>query len=243
MLVLEQFLDQLGVVGIPLLILSIIMVALILDRLVQFSLQPNISKGRVKKLLSSLQHVHKQRPACGGRCGGKETAADFCQQKHCLHKGVGVLLSHADCPKDVREEIAALWLLQHRQRMHSGLRILMLVGTISPMVGLLGTVLGMITMFQGMADVTGPVTPAVLADGLWTSMYTTACGLMIAIPALGASQAFSIWANSYIGRLEYVLNHVNLLIEGVNAGDGSFDQPRDSSVKTLTPRAKEPLAA
>ena len=234
----EEFFNQLGVVGIPLIIMSVITLAIIIERLVTFMLQPNIGKTRVRTLISELQGCAGQ-DLCG--CQGKDRAASFCQEKHCLHQGVGVLLSHAKCEKGVREEVASIWLMKHRQRMHSGLRLLMLIGTIAPMVGLLGTVLGMITMFKGMATSTGPVTPAVLADGLFAAMYTTAYGLIIAIPALGASQGLTLWANHYIGRLEFVLNHVNLLIEGVDSGDGSFGQLKKGNVESITPR--EPIAA
>ena len=251
---LTQLLNQLGIVGIPLVILSVITLALIAERLINFLMQPNIGKIRVRQMLTGLQDMGVQglgarKSACDGKCQGEEHAARLCGEKHCLHQGVGVLLSHANCSKEVREEVAALWLMQHRQRMHSGLRAMMLIGTISPMVGLLGTVLGMITMFKGMAAATGPVTPAVLADGLWVSMYTTAYGLVIAIPALGASQAFSIWANNYIGRLEFVLNHVNLHLEGVNSGDGSFSQLKNREgesklpTKLTTTSIGEPLPA
>ncbi|CAM3464374.1 MotA/TolQ/ExbB proton channel family protein [Parendozoicomonas haliclonae] len=237
----EEIFSQLGVVGIPLIILSVITLAIIIERLVTFTLQPNIGKARVRQLFTELQDFRAGQDLCS--CQGK--ADSFCQQKHCLHQGVGVLLSHANCEKSVREEVASIWLLKHRQRMHAGLRVLMLIGTIAPMVGLLGTVLGMITMFKGMAVTTGPVTPAVLADGLFAAMYTTAYGLIIAIPALGASQGLTLWANHYIGRLEFVLNHVNLLIQGVDSGDGSFSQPKkgdnSKNVKSITPR--EPIAA
>ncbi len=207
----SQVITQLGDMSIPMLGLSIVALALIIERLVTYILQPSMSHGRVRRLLNELQV-----DGCS-RCQAPAQAEHFCQQEHCLHQGVGVLFSHASSSKDVREEVAGLWLLKHRQRMHSGLRFLMLIGTLSPMVGLFGTVLGMIEMFQAMAATGGPVTPSVLADGLWTAMYTTAFGLGIAIPALAASHGFTIWANHYLARLEFVLNHVNLLIDGVDA--------------------------
>ena len=224
---LSQILSQLGVMGIPLLALSVITLAIIIERVVTYAMQPRMGKGKVRQMLLELQNN-----GCG-KCHDQEKAARFCGQKHCLSQGVGVMLTHSGSSKAVREEVAALWLLKHRQRMHSGLRVLMLIGTLSPMVGLLGTVLGMITMFQGMAASSGPVTPAVLADGLWAAMYTTAYGLMIAIPALGASQGFTLWANHYLGRLEFVLNHVNLLIEGVDAGETGLAKASQQNVTPM----------
>ena len=219
--------------GIPLVILSVIALAIIVERLVTFLMQPQVGKNRVRQLLTELQDM-----AASQR---ELDASRFNQPSHCLYQGVGMLLNHKDCEKTVREEVAALWLLKRRQKMHIGLRPLMLIGTISPMVGLLGTVLGMMTMFKGMAATTGPVTPGVLADGLFAAMYTTAYGLIIAIPALAAGQGLTLWANHYIGRLEFILNHVNLLIQGVDSGDGSLSPAKDGKVKAITPR--EPIAA
>ncbi|WP_281648119.1 MotA/TolQ/ExbB proton channel family protein [Parendozoicomonas sp. Alg238-R29] len=222
---LSQVFNQLGVMGMPLLGLSVIALALIIERLVTYALQPDMGKARVRKLMKELQGQ-----GCGN-CQCPEQAARFCNQKHCLHQGVGVLLNHASSPKDTREEVASLWLLKHRQRMHAGLRFLGLIGMLSPMVGLLGTVLGMIFMFKGMAANSGPVTPAVLADGLWAAMYTTAYGLIIAIPALAASHGFTLWANHYLGRLEFVLNHVNLMIDGIDATEPELG-PKASKIVT-----------
>lgn len=51
----------------------------------------------------------------------------------------------------------------------------------APMLGLLGTVIGMIEAFGRLAESTGAVDPALLAGGIWTALITTAVGLSIAI--------------------------------------------------------------
>ncbi|MFH1878985.1 MAG: MotA/TolQ/ExbB proton channel family protein [Candidatus Omnitrophota bacterium] len=58
------------------------------------------------------------------------------------------------------------------------------VAAIAPMVGLLGTVLGMIQAFNVIAFQTGAVKPILLASGISKAMVTTAAGLIIAIPAM-----------------------------------------------------------
>ena len=58
--------------------------------------------------------------------------------------------------------------------------------TISPLLGLLGTITGMIETFQGVTDTvaaTGSVNANSLAGGIWEALVTTAAGLMVAIPA------------------------------------------------------------
>ncbi len=69
--------------------------------------------------------------------------------------------------------------------------ILATVASISPLLGLLGTVLGLIAMFQSLGDSGQTVTQIsadVMADGIWKAMLTTAWGLTVAIPALLASK-------------------------------------------------------
>lgn len=63
----------------------------------------------------------------------------------------------------------------------SGVGLLRLAYSISPLLGLLGTVLGMIEAFKDVAMMGGAVKPAVLASGIWVALLTTAEGLIVAI--------------------------------------------------------------
>lgn len=73
-------------------------------------------------------------------------------------------------------------------RMNSHIRFLELVAMISPLLGLLGTVLGMIQSFQELELAAGSANASVLAGGIWQALLTTAAGLLVAIPAaVGAS--------------------------------------------------------
>ena len=64
-----------------------------------------------------------------------------------------------------------------------GLRVIDLIITIAPLVGLLGTVLGMIEAFQALQDSGAQADPSALAGGIWEALLTTAAGMGIAIPA------------------------------------------------------------
>ena len=70
-----------------------------------------------------------------------------------------------------------------------GLPLLSLIATISPLLGLLGTVLGMIEAFQQLEGAGDRVDPAILSGGIWEALLTTAAGLSVAIPAA----AFFTW--------------------------------------------------
>lgn len=68
------------------------------------------------------------------------------------------------------------------------IRLLELIAMISPLLGLLGTVLGMIQSFQELELAEGAANASVLAGGIWQALLTTAAGLLVAIPAaVGAS--------------------------------------------------------
>jgi biopolymer transport protein ExbB len=73
--------------------------------------------------------------------------------------------------------------LQEEQRLTRGLRPLATIAQIAPLLGLLGTVTGMIIAF-GEISVSGTGNPAVLADGIGQALVTTAAGLIVAIPTL-----------------------------------------------------------
>lgn len=68
-------------------------------------------------------------------------------------------------------------------RLRSGLRPLELIVTIAPLIGLLGTVMGMIEAFQALETTGGQADPSVLAGGIWEALLTTAAGMGVAIPA------------------------------------------------------------
>ena len=80
-----------------------------------------------------------------------------------------------------------------------GLRALDLISTIAPLLGLLGTVLGMIAAFQALQQAGARADPATLAGGIWEALLTTAAGMAVAIPA---GIALS-WFESVIDRLRH----------------------------------------
>ncbi|MDT8272207.1 MAG: MotA/TolQ/ExbB proton channel family protein [Desulfomonilia bacterium] len=69
------------------------------------------------------------------------------------------------------------------EQLSSSITFLRLASTISPLLGLLGTVLGMIQAFREVSEMGGAVKPAALASGIWVALLTTAEGLIVAITA------------------------------------------------------------
>ena len=98
----------------------------------------------------------------------------------------------------------------------AGLRALDLIGTIAPLLGLLGTVLGMIAAFQTLQEAGARADPAALAGGIWEALLTTAAGMAVAIPA-GVALT---WFESVIDGLRHDME---------DAATRIFLRPRKSS--------------
>jgi len=67
-------------------------------------------------------------------------------------------------------------------RLERGFRLLDTVAQLAPLMGLFGTVLGMIAAFQALQDAGAQVDPSTLAGGIWVALLTTAVGLLVAMP-------------------------------------------------------------
>ena len=67
-------------------------------------------------------------------------------------------------------------------RLETGFRLLDSVAQLAPLLGLFGTVLGMISAFQALQDAGAQVDPSILAGGIWVALLTTAVGLAVAMP-------------------------------------------------------------
>jgi biopolymer transport protein ExbB len=94
-------------------------------------------------------------------------------------------IQHAGCDRAVVKEV----MLEKGERelffLERFVNALGAIATISPLMGLLGTVIGMIDVFQrvvNQAGAGGAVDPGAMANGIWTALITTAAGLTVAIP-------------------------------------------------------------
>lgn len=101
----------------------------------------------------------------------------------------------------VREE-AERRALNTLHTLRSNLRPLEIIASLSPLLGLLGTVLGMITAFQSMESAGSQVDPSVLSGGIWQALLTTAVGITVAIPVV----ALHAWLERKVERIAHVMN-------------------------------------
>lgn len=198
---------QLGLMMWPLTIMSFITLMILLERL--FFLAFN-SWTKSCSILLELRQIELTNHDAISHFSKKLLA-----QRTTLSQGIGMLLAHRQFSKALREESVNIWLQKKRLSYTSGLRILTIIGVISPLIGLLGTVMGLIEMFKNLSSTQGGIEPALLADGLGLAMSTTAAGLLIALPAIAGAQLLNLWADGRLAKIENALNHGNLLLEGV----------------------------
>lgn len=92
----------------------------------------------------------------------------------------------------------------------SGLRALDVIATVAPLLGLLGTVLGMIDAFQALQEAGARADPSALAGGIWEALLTTAAGMAVAIPAALALAWFESVVDSVAADMEDLVTRVFL---------------------------------
>ncbi len=79
-------------------------------------------------------------------------------------------------------EILSVTAQEEVNHLNKNIRALEVIAIISPLMGLLGTVVGMVQAFNRVAEYKGQVDPSILAGGIWEALLTTAAGLTVAIP-------------------------------------------------------------
>jgi biopolymer transport protein ExbB len=121
-----------------------------------------------------------------------------------LSAGLAKLSAGYDQAIEAMQEVGE----EENMKLEHRLSYLALIGTISPMIGLLGTVHGMILAFSEIALAGAAVRPQQLAEGISKALFTTLVGLMIAIPAIAA---YNVLRN----RMQRLVLEVGILSEGL----------------------------
>lgn len=108
-------------------------------------------------------------------------------------------------------------------KMKRSLRGLSVIAAVSPLLGLLGTVYGMIDAFQRTSSSGGAAKTADLATGIYEALVTTAAGLTIAIPVMLLYQFLSARVDGLIDHIdevgtEFVARHARLAASGQEPG-------------------------
>ncbi len=112
-------------------------------------------------------------------------------------------------------------------RLFRKIEYLNVIGNIAPMLGLLGTVIGMIFAFREVANTQGAARAADLAGGIYLALVTTVEGLIVAIPSLAAFAVFRSRVDQLVAEVTYTAQHVLI--------------PLKRRVKTAAPQQQSPV--
>ena len=107
----------------------------------------------------------------------------------------------------VREEVQRLAAGELRT-VRSQIRTLEVIAALSPLLGLFGTVLGMIAAFRQLEAAGSAVNPSLLSGGIWEALLTTAAGLAVAIPTVAAAHWFERVAERVTDRIEDAVTQI-----------------------------------
>ncbi len=121
-------------------------------------------------------------------------------------------IKYKDLKRDNLESKIEEKAIEVRYSLEKNLTMLGTIATISPLLGLLGTVVGMITAFTGLTESSG-ANPDLLAAGISQALITTAFGLLIAVPGLVLHKYFEQKINYLLINLQ---KEVSLFIDVIN---------------------------
>lgn len=184
-----------GPVMIPILACSIIMLLFTFERLISLRRGRIIPKPFVKKFLHQLREGQFDR----------EEALEFCQHNRSVIAAVFAAAVRKWGRPAVEVEQAILDAGERAaNKLRRNLRLLNGVATVCPLLGLLGTVYGMITSFNEIANSDAIGRPELLAGGIGMALLATAFGLTIAIPSLVAYMYF-------LGRVDRLVMDIDAL--------------------------------
>ena len=186
-----------GIIGHVIIFLSVVSVAFMIEHLITIRLNVLIPPGLADDVVKNLS------------TGKWNEAAQQCRNDPSF---LGSILTAglSDCElgwesveKAVEDATA-----EHAARLYRKTEYLNVIGNIAPMLGLLGTVVGMVIAFRDLADSGGFAKGGELAEGIYLALVTTVEGLIVAIPSITAYSIFNNRIALYVAEATYVADQV-----------------------------------
>ncbi len=186
-----EFFAKGGILVIPILMCSVLAVAIFFERIIRFAKMRSRGEGLAEKVAVLLTK-------------GNTNAALQTAEKS--NSPMGRVLVQAigakDLDRDMLETVIVNATDEEGRNLSTYIQALATIGNIAPLLGLLGTVIGMIKAFVVIQEMGGKVNAAVLAGGIWEAMLTTAFGLAVALPTMVAHSYLVARIDKYEARLQ-----------------------------------------
>ena len=192
---LTNYIDKGGLILLILILLSVISISIIFFKFFQFLLLGQKNFTKLENKIFSSKNLNDF----------MSTKSDLNNPFNNIIYFAAQMLQNPNLEKS--QKIAEIKISSEKEikRLESYLPSLEIISQISPLVGLLGTVIGMISSFNQLEIGGSTVDPAILAGGIWTALLTTAAGLVVAIPALISHYFFEKKIENFQNELNQLL--------------------------------------
>jgi len=177
-----------GPIMIPIILCGALTLAIIVEKLLSF----HHAEIDAEKFIVEIEEVLKRRKM--------KEALDFCDRypRQPVPAIIKAGLLKSDRSREEIREAVEDAAAQEIPELERYLGILATMGTVTPLLGLLGTTTGLMQAFMVIQTQSGPVNPSMLAQGVWQALVTTAGGLGVAIPCYLAYNYFVSRVNGII---------------------------------------------
>ncbi|MBN2041873.1 MAG: MotA/TolQ/ExbB proton channel family protein [Spirochaetes bacterium] len=191
-----------GWVMYPILLASIIAVAIAAERIVQYIITRNKRKDILEYVTAKVTS------------GNIQEAVEYAEtgRSH-LDKVTAAYLRNYNETRTVLEENLHVTATGEIHRLEKHLSVLSLIANLATMMGLLGTVIGMILVFSEIAAQEGQAEMSHLAGGIWQALLTTAFGLIVAVPVMAVHHFLQKHVDKCIDDIETQISKLNILFK------------------------------
>lgn len=186
-----EFLAKGGVLVTPILLCSVLALAIFLERLIRFFRLGRRGAGLAEKVTGLID--------AGDQNGAARLALESDSP---LGRVLSAALAVGQHDRETLETVLVHATDEEVRDLSRYVQTLATIANIAPLLGLLGTVIGMIKAFMVIQQMGGKVNAAVLAGGIWEAMLTTALGLSVALPAMVAHSYLVARVDRYEARLQ-----------------------------------------
>ncbi len=195
-----------GFVMYPLLACSIVAVCVAVERIIVFLFRA----GSYRQLSEQLGDRLKD--------DSVEEVRSWLQQRRTPLAGVAdSYLEHLGRSSQLRDELVGKKASQQITLLERRISWLSVIGHLAPMIGLLGTVWGLVDAFHQIESQGGNVQPSDLASGIWQALLTTVFGLIVALPTLAIYHFLDNRVAAITLQMEWLVAELNCWLDGTSS--------------------------
>ncbi|MBE0477489.1 MotA/TolQ/ExbB proton channel family protein [Candidatus Aerophobetes bacterium] len=181
---------------------SVISLSIILERIYTF----RCAKMHLPQFIREIKEYLQQ--------GRKKDLLGICERKKSPLSGICALaIQNFKLPEAEKEKIIYQFSASKVRQLGIRVKALGIIGHILPLLGLLGTVIGMIKTFMVVEAAGSSVNPGMLAGGIWEALLTTAVALSVAIPTLVAYHYLEGRLEDFSSQMSDVVFHVERMLK------------------------------